>query len=78
VTAICTCGPEWRNPWCDVHGDAHQECVQPSGNPGQLPSAPPPRVRCPSGTSGCGQIAAAPGRWWYCSTECRERNKGRP
>lgn len=24
----CICGPEWRNPNCDVHGDGRQECVQ--------------------------------------------------
>ena len=23
----CLCGPEWRNPNCDVHGNAHMECV---------------------------------------------------
>jgi len=42
------------------------------------PVASPPRALCPTGTRGCGQIAAAPGRWWYCSPECRERNKDRP
>jgi hypothetical protein len=24
----CLCSLEWRNPNCDLHGDAHQECVQ--------------------------------------------------
>jgi len=69
LMAICICGPEWRNPNCDLHGNAQQECVQ---------APPPPRKPCPSGTRGCGQIAARPGRWWYCSTECRALNKDRP
>jgi hypothetical protein len=24
---ICTCGPEWRNPDCDQHGNANMACV---------------------------------------------------
>lgn len=38
TTSLCICGPEWRNPNCDSHGNAQQECVaEPSGNPGRLP-----------------------------------------
>jgi hypothetical protein len=29
--SLCICGPEWRNPNCDEHGDAHQACVEVKG-----------------------------------------------
>lgn len=28
VAPACICGPEWRNPTCDVHGNQQLRCVQ--------------------------------------------------
>jgi hypothetical protein len=67
--------PRCGGYWTSV-GDYVNYCVCKDDQP--KPPASPPRVLCPAGTRGCGQIAAGAGRWWYCSAECRALNKERP